>query len=81
MGLQLVCDTEAFLFTGQCVAPPPCSCHPTKIECDHKHLTDVPPFSGVRGIGANYIDVNLSCVYTINLRLHYNELAQRTPTV
>ena len=61
MGSLLVCDTGAFLFTGQCVAPSPCSCRPAQIDCDHKHLTDVPSFKWIRGMfGTYYIDVNLN---------------------
>ena len=36
--------TSGFLFYSKCVAPPPCTCSTSNIECNNKHLPEVPAF-------------------------------------
>ena len=56
----LVYDTEAFIFSSQCIAPPPCSCRPAQIDCENRHLTDVPSFKWFQGMAAYHIDIYLN---------------------
>ena len=60
VGSPLVCDTEAFIFSSQCIAPPPCSCRPAQIDCENRRLTDVPSFKWYRGMSTYHIDVYLN---------------------
>ena len=83
VGLILVCDTEAFIFSSQCIAPPPCSCRPAQIDCENRHLTEVPSFKWYRGMSTYHIDVYLngnqlttipSCAFGCPKRFHATEI-------
>ena len=55
-----MCSTTSFLFSDQCIAPPPCSCRSTQIDCENRHLTDIPTFKWIGGMSTYHIDVYLN---------------------